>query len=570
MAPSNVAATLALIAWTVALGTTLLDPQARLPGGASLLDVRSAGGALALLQALAVSLSLHAARFVPLGTLAVLALPDREGPLSRLARVAVPAALLALVLAGLALAARAGFTPPGPFELLLPGAGILLGVWGALTWRRGWWARLVFLPKLAALAALLLTGGALFGVVALEGEPAVPERAPLKSEEKRRLVDAFRGKDPRRVPQGETRTVRLTGPELDQLVSWAATVGLRTPTRVRVENGVASGVASVRVPRSGRWLNVSASARLGIADGQPSVSEPRLAVGRFSVPPPLLGALARIGVEGLRWDRDLRRILPAVRSLEVGSDEVTLTYARVEMPRGLLARLLWGEEASTAMRESVYLYVDRLLEVLAATPEGDARFTRALETAFALARERSAPGSAVEENRSALLALGVVLGHPRLARAVGEKLDEDRSSRVHEVREGASVRGRNDWVRHFTVSGALAALSSVAPSDAMGLLKEELDADGGSGFSFADLLADRAGTTLAGVSTRDEARARAIQDRLAAGVRLDDVLPPADGLPEGVPDAQLRARYGGVGGRGYRRLAADIERRVAACAAYRD
>jgi hypothetical protein len=570
LALSRFAATLALLAWTAALATALLDPQARLLGGASVLDLRSAEGALALLQALAVSLSLHAARFVPLGALAVLALPDREGPLSRLVRVALPAALLALVLAGLALAARAGFTPPGPFELVLPGAGILLGAWAALTWRRGWWARLLFLPKLAALAALLLLAGAGLAVAALEREPAVPERAPLTSEQKRHLVDVFRGRDPRRVPTGETRTVRLSGTELDQLVSWAAAVGLRTRTRVRLENGVASGAASVRVPRSGRWLNVSASARLGIADGRPSVAEPRLAVGRLSVPAPLLDALAPVAVAGLRWDKDLRRVLPSVRSLAVGDDEATLTYARVDMPRGLLARLLWGEEASAAMRESVLAQVDRLLEVLEETPEGDARFTRALEAAFDLARERSASGSAVEENRCALLALGVVLGHPRLARAVGEKLDEGRSSRVHSVREGASVRGRNDWVRHFTVSGALTALSSVAPSDAVGLLKEELDADGGSGFSFADLLADRAGTTLAWVSTRDEARARTMQDRFASGVRVNDVFPPADGLPEGIADAELRARYGGVGGRGYRRVAADVERRVSASPAYRD
>jgi hypothetical protein len=125
-------------------------------------------------------------------------------------------------------------------------------------------------------------------------------------------------------------------------------------------------------------------------------------------------------------------------------------------------------------------------------------------------------------------------------------------------------------VRHFTVSGALTVLSSVAPSDAAGLLKEELDADGGSGFSFADLLADRAGTTLAEAATRDDGRAATVQERLARGLRVDDVFPPADGLPEGIPDAELRSRYGGVGGPAYQRLAEEIERRVAACAAYRD
>jgi hypothetical protein len=111
-------------------------------------------------------------------------------------------------------------------------------------------------------------------------------------------------------------------------------------------------------------------------------------------------------------------------------------------------------------------------------------------------------------------------------------------------------------------------LSAVAPSDAAGLLKEELDAEGGSGFSFGDLLADRAGSTFAEVATRDEASARRIQDRLAGGFRVDDFFPEAADLPEGIADAELQSRYGGVGGPLYRETADDVERRVRACPAY--
>jgi hypothetical protein len=174
----------------------------------------------------------------------------------------------------------------------------------------------------------------------------------------------------------------------------------------------------------------------------------------------------------------------------------------------------------------------------------------------------------VEENRAALLALGIVLGHPRLARAVGEKLDAERAATAGLTRARTTLRGRSDWTRHFTVSGALTVVSAVAPSDAAGLLKEELDADGGSGFSFGDLLADRAGTAFADVATRDEASAAAIQARLADGFRVDDFFPPADGLPEGIQDAELQSRFGGVGGPLYRRTAEDVARRVAGCAAY--
>jgi hypothetical protein len=120
------------------------------------------------------------------------------------------------------------------------------------------------------------------------------------------------------------------------------------------------------------------------------------------------------------------------------------------------------------------------------------------------------------------------------------------------------------------VSGALTVLSAAAPSDAAGLLKEELDADAGSGFSFADLLADRAGTSFADVATRDDASALRVQQRLASGFRVDDFFPAAADLPEGIADAELQSSYGGVGGPLYRQKTDEIERRLARCAAYRD
>jgi hypothetical protein len=98
------------------------------------------------------------------------------------------------------------------------------------------------------------------------------------------------------------------------------------------------------------------------------------------------------------------------------------------------------------------------------------------------------------------------------------------------------------------VSAALTVLSSDKPSDEAGLFKEELDADGGSGFSFADLAADRSGTTFAVVATRDEEAARAVQERLRGRLRGLRLLPPAADLPEGIDDAAFQSRYGGVGG----------------------
>ena len=134
--------------------------------------------------------------------------------------------------------------------------------------------------------------------------------------------------------------------------------------------------------------------------------------------------------------------------------------------------------------------------------------------------------------------------------------------------EGATLRQRDDWTKHFLLSASISVLSTRGIGDGVGLFKEEMDSDGGSGFSFGDLLADRAGTSFAVAATRDDASARAIQDRLARGYRVDDFMPLGADLPENMQEAEFKSRFGGVGGVEYRRVVDEIERRITGCAAY--
>jgi len=94
----------------------------------------------------------------------------------------------------------------------------------------------------------------------------------------------------------------------------------------------------------------------------------------------------------------------------------------------------------------------------------------------------------------------------------------------------------------------------------VGLWKELADARrGGSGFSFNDLAADRAGTRFGELAVAD---AKRLQQRVAAGMSDADLLPPVSDLPEHLPEAEFVARYGGVGGSGYQRMLATIESRL--------
>jgi hypothetical protein len=151
---------------------------------------------------------------------------------------------------------------------------------------------------------------------------------------------------------------------------------------------------------------------------------------------------------------------------------------------------------------------------------------------------------------------------------VGPVADEDLRRAAHSRVGRVTLRDRQDWRRHFLVSAALALLSNESASDEVGLFKEELDAGkGGSGFSFSDLLADRAGTLWALAATDDEAAARRMQDRLAGSFEIGEIFPQAADLPEGISDDDLQAKYGGVGGKRYREILEEIEWRLATCKA---
>ncbi len=114
-------------------------------------------------------------------------------------------------------------------------------------------------------------------------------------------------------------------------------------------------------------------------------------------------------------------------------------------------------------------------------------------------------------------------------------------------------------------------LASSPVSRVAGILKEEWDAGkGGSGFSFSDLMADDAGVRFAAAATRDDNAAAQMQRRLISGdVRIDDVFPPAEDLPEGIPHRELQERFGGVGGAGYRQMTQELTRRLATCSLLR-
>jgi hypothetical protein len=561
---------LALIAWIGLLGALAYV------GGRRHLDfpisgLRSGRAWLPFLRTWALTGFVSFATFVPLGFLCVLTFPTRATWGARVLRVGLPAFGMSLLLAtGINVLRSPKLGIPDLLTLLVPWLGCFVGWWGALTWRRGRVARILFVPQLALVGILLIVLAGILLERAVEAS-ALPIPMPqVTSAEKRRLYALFSGKNPVKLEAGETAEVRLTDQDINLLLAWGLPLlDLAPSATVGLHPGRGHLMASVRIPGTSKFLNVAAQATFGFAAGQLQLLPERLRVGQLEIPVRLFQGLAPAAARAVMEDERIKPMVAAVRSIDLTDGAVTLRYGYGKPPRGFVASLFHEEGSETIDVEGVRAQARHLVASKASvTGNNDERFGKAVQIAFRYAQEHSNGSSAIAANRNAILVLGIALGHARVETLIGSFLDEGTRASLHVDFSRTTLRQREDWPKHFFVSAALTIIAIGRVSDATGLFKEEKDSGGGSGFSFADLLADRSGTTFAQVATRSEASARALQARLDQGFNVDDYFPPADGLPEGLQDADFQSQMGGVGGPRYNQLTAEIENRVSRCAAY--
>jgi uncharacterized protein YfiM (DUF2279 family) len=185
----------------------------------------------------------------------------------------------------------------------------------------------------------------------------------------------------------------------------------------------------------------------------------------------------------------------------------------------------------------------------------DQRLEASVRQLFRVAQQRvAAPRADVQlEAQAAWMVLAQVNG-PGAARVLGQSGDGCGPGSF-----AGLLAGRLDLARHLTLSVALTYLADSHTARAIGEFKELDDSRrGGSGFSFADIAADRAGVRLAHAAMADAASARVLIDKLA---NVDALLPPAliRDLPEGLSEEAFAGQYRDIASPAYRDLVARID-----------
>ena len=416
---------------------------------------------------------------------------------------------------------------------------------------------------LALFVVSLLSMLVLVAVAGIESTPLVEPARRLSHQDIARIKQLLRQHDPRHLNMVEVRTLLLTERDLNLLLEYAIPYTLNTSSRVDLRAEGMKVRLTAKLPDSplGEYLNITAD--LSGADGRIHIK--RFTLGGLSLPVWLLEPLLLQGhrVMLARFD-EYRTAVDAISSYRFHDDRLVIVY---QLDPNLVERLQQIGKVFLlpgADTHRMLAYHEELARISEQYVSRRISLGKVLTPLFQLAAARTAEsGEPQAENRALLLTLTMHALGMNISRFIDVPLERPIQS-LH-----LSVLGRHDLVQHYLVSAALTVSAGSGLAGAMGVFKELDDSRGGSGFSFADLLADRAGIRLAEMATGTEQQARLLQQRMGGPLLLEtDFMPNIEGLPEGIMELEFKHRYRDLDSKNYKIIEDEIGRRLSGCKVY--
>jgi hypothetical protein len=403
--------------------------------------------------------------------------------------------------------------------------------------------------------------------MALDREPLVSANRATQFVDIQQARLVAKRYDPRAMTVGKPTYITSSQSELNQTLSAALSkIPLLRGNIALTDAGVIlEGTVELPIPDSplGRYLNL----RSTLSPSQLGLEIADASVGDVPIPAILIRPTLTWVIDIIVGEGKGEEFLASVKAIEINGDNLTIA---LEPPATLAADLFAAARRVLNPSDAAVVaeYYSKLVEI-AQLHKGRRSVSLAdyLAPLFRLAQQRSQRGDPVEENTAAILALLICFGGRHFERVLGDVTPDDLES-IETERKRVKLDGRHDWVQHFIVSAGLSVLGGKGFADLIGEAKEIKDADGPSGFSFTDLAADRAGVRFAQASLRSGDRARQIQHQLVSGASESTFFPPVADLPEGLSEAQFRARFGDIDTPRYMAIQDEIDRRIDAIALY--
>lgn len=359
----------------------------------------------------------------------------------------------------------------------------------------------------------------------------------------------------------EIGTIELTQPDLNLAANYLLNRYSRSAAKIELKNKVLRFTVTMTLPQNnlGQYLNISF--RLGNDDENELPTLTKFKAGKLLLPAKFA---AFVIVNIIRYTSLNEYFILAthpIKTVKIDQQKISITYY------SSLETLIQARNFLTQSGDNPKLdiYQQKLFEITAShDPEWRLSLADLLKPLFELAYQRSTLENAIEENKIAIMAINDYVNKKETRKF----LSSSASKPITEKRYSTFLYKRIDLAQHFIGSAAITASLNGQVAKVAGEEKELSDAKDGSGFSFIDLAADKAGTRFGEMATSSPESARKIQKAMSGIKDYSDFMPDPRDLPEHMDETEFKQRFQSVDSPAYQEISKQIDARITAAPIY--
>ncbi len=360
----------------------------------------------------------------------------------------------------------------------------------------------------------------------------------------------------------EISTIELTEADLNLAANYLLNRYRKSAVNIEIKNDVLRFTVTMTLPKNslGHYLNISF--RLGNDDHSDLPSLTKFKAGKLLLPAKFAAFVIDNFIHHTSLNDYFILATRPIKTITIDPEKITISYYS-SMDTFIQARNFLTQ---TNDNPDIEIYQQKLDEIIAQhDPAWRLSLAELLKPLFALALQRSTLENAIEENKIAIIAVNNYVNRKETKKFLSFPASKLTGEKCYPT----FLYKRTDLAQHFIGSAAITASVNGQVAKVVGEEKELSDAQGGSGFSFIDLAADKAGTRFGELATSSPENARKLQQAMSAIKDYSDFMPDPTDLPEHMNEAEFKQRYQSVDSDVYQALSKQIDARIAATPIYK-
>ncbi|MDD5462130.1 MAG: hypothetical protein PHG00_10955 [Methylococcales bacterium] len=359
----------------------------------------------------------------------------------------------------------------------------------------------------------------------------------------------------------EIGTIELSEADLNLAANYLLNRYSKSAVKVELKDNMLRFIVTMTLPKNslGQYLNISF--RLGNDDEIELPSLKKFKVGKLLIPARFAAFVIKKVIHHTSLNEYFMLATHPVKYVKIDEQKITIIYFS-SLENLIKTRNFLTQSGNSAESD---IYQQKLAEIIAGhDPKWRLSLAELLKPLFELAYQRSTLDTAIEENKMAIMTVNNYVNKKETKNLLSTSAPKPATEQQYST----FLYKRIDLAQHFIGSAAITASVNGQAAQVAGEEKELRDAQGGSGFSFIDLAADKAGTRFGEMATSSPESARKTQKAMSEIKDYSDFMPDPRDLPEHMDETEFKQRYQSIDSPAYQEIVKLIDDRISATPIY--